>query len=333
MAKTKHGLQETTGLYQIRGIVNGTDKEKFYVEKKTKTQKDMRIVNFGIEVEPNKSIYLNLNGMVRDEVCFSKSEGEGKDRKTVTEKVKWDKRNSFNKEGYGLLGLKLGLEKDEEGKNIQETMVEFDACKKIGDAVKDGMSLFTKGKIEFSSFDGTDGKKRSVKFVPQQISLCSKDIDFSVEGFESKSDFSQQIIFLGVEKKDDVFIVSAKIVTYSTIEDAEFIIKDKALANMFKQKLKPYNAIQVHGHVAVSESVEEVSDDDNWGESDPTQRINNPTRRDLVITGAKGKTLDTDTYTKDKIEEAIKKLEQSSNAQGDWGSSTSSVNDAEDGEW
>ena len=48
MAKTKHGLQETTGQYQGRGIVTGTEKESFYKEIKTKTKKDMRLVNFGI---------------------------------------------------------------------------------------------------------------------------------------------------------------------------------------------------------------------------------------------------------------------------------------------
>jgi len=329
MAKTKHGLQETTGIYQIRGIVNGVEKEKFFTEKKTKTQKDMRLVNFGVEVEPNKSIYLGLNGMVKEEVFFSTRD---KDNKTITEKVKWDKRKTFNKEGYSLIGLRVGLEKDEEGKNIKQTLTEFDACKKIQETLEDDMSIFSKGKIEFSSFDGKDGKRRSVKFVPQQISLCSKDIDFSEENFEIKSDFSQQIVFMGIEKKDEEFVVSTKIVTYSSIEDAEFIIKDKSLANMFKQKLKPYNAIQVHGHIEVSENVEVIIDDDTWGESDPTQRMSNPTTRRLVITGAKGKTLDTDTYTKEKIEEAIQKIEQSNNAQGDWGSE-SNIKDVDDGEW
>jgi len=329
MAKTKHGLQETTGIYQIRGIVNGVEKEKFFTEKKTKTQKDMRLVNFGVEVEPNKSIYLGLNGMVKEEVFFSTRD---KDNKTITEKVKWDKRKTFNKEGYSLIGLRVGLEKDEEGKNIKQTLTEFDACKKIQETLEDDMSIFSKGKIEFSSFDGKDGKRRSVKFVPQQISLCSKDIDFSEENFEIKSDFSQQIVFMGIEKKDEEFVVSTKIVTYSSIEDAEFIIKDKSLANMFKQKLKPYNAIQVHGHIEVSENIEVIIDDDTWGESDPTQRISNPTTRRLVITGAKGKTLDTDTYTKEKIEEAIQKIEQSNNAQGDWGSE-SNIKDVDDGEW
>ena len=160
--------------------------------------------------------------------------------------------------------MRLGIEKDKDGKNIQQVLTEFDACKEIGTNIKDGMSVFTKGKIEFSSFDSTDGKKRSIKFIPQQISLCSKDIDFEDEGFEIKADFSQQIIFMGIEKNDNIFIVKAKIVTYSSIEDTEFIIKDKNLANTFRQKLKPYNAIQVHGRIEVTENVEEVADENGW---------------------------------------------------------------------
>jgi hypothetical protein len=52
----------------------------------------------------------------------------------------------------------------------------------------------------------------------------------------------------------------------------------------------------------------------------------------LIITGAKGSSVDTTTYSKDKIEEAVKKLEQSETAQGDWGSSNN-VQDVDDGEW
>jgi len=330
MADTKHGLQETKGLFQIRGIVNGVEKENFYTEKKTKTGKDWRSINFGLEIEPNKSVYLNLNGMVRDDVYFSAN----KDGKTVVEKVAWSKRNDFNKEGYSLIGIRLGLTKDDEGKNIKETLTDFDACEKIHDVLEDGMSIFAQGKIEFSSYEGQDGgKKRTIKFVPQQMFLCSKDIDFSDDEFEVKADFRQQIVYMGIDKVEDHFVVKAKIITYDSIEDTEFIIEDASLANMFKKKLKPYNAIQVHGYIKVTENVDEVEEDDDiWGESDPTQRIVSPTRRDLVITGAKGKTVDTTTYSEKLIEEAIQKLNQSASAQEDWGSN-SDVNDVNDEEW
>lgn len=78
MAKTKHGLQETTNLFQVRGVVNGTEKENFYREIKTRTQKDMRIVNFGVEIEPKKNVYLTLSGLPQANVYFSKREDDGK---------------------------------------------------------------------------------------------------------------------------------------------------------------------------------------------------------------------------------------------------------------
>ena len=328
MAKTKHGLQETQGMFQIRGTVTGTEKGNFYDEKKTKTGKDMRLLNFGVNVEKNKAVYLSLNGMAKDEVYFSKKMDDGK---VDVKKVQWANRMTFKEEGYGLIGLNVGLEKDDKGKNIKHTYVEFDACKKISELLKDDMSIFTKGKIEFSSFDSNDGKKRAVKFIPQQLSLTSKEIDFESEDFELKSDFKQQIIFMGIDKeKEDRFVLSAKIVTYSSIEDAEFIIKDSKLAQMFKKNLKPYNAITVHGNIVVEESVEDVQDDDCWGEEDPTKKILNPTKRELVITGATPSTIDRDTYSESNIEEAIAKLTQSENAKDDWG--TSSSND-EDDEW
>lgn len=330
MAKTKHGLQETTGIFQLRGTVVGTEKGNFFDEKKTKTNKDMRFVNFGVNVEKGKAVYLSLNGMVKDEVYFSKKDNDGK---TEVKKVQWANRSTFKEDGYGLIGINLGLEKDDEGKNIKVTKVEYDACKTISDLLKDDMSVFAKGKIDFSSFKDNEGNvKRSTKFVPQQISLTSKPVDFDDENYEVKSDFKQQIVFTGIEKKDGRYIVSAKIVTYSSIEDAEFVIKDDNLASLFKKNLKPYYAISVYGNISVEESVEEVSDDDCWGEEDPTKNVTAPTRRELVITGATPSTIDKTTYTEELIEEAIAKLNQSQEAQDDWGKSSNNDND-EDDDW
>lgn len=331
-AKTKHGLPETKGVYQAVGVVKDTLKENFYNEIVTKTNKDMRLISFGLEINKGKSLYLGLSGMVRDFAYFSKKE----DGKNVTEKVDWDKRDTFTKEkgneDFNLIGMRLGLEKNEDGKNEKKTMVEYDACQEISQKLEDGKSVFTKGKVEFNSYFDKDGnKKRSVKLVPQQISLTSKDIDFSNEEFEPKSDFSQYIVFMGIEKgEDDTFKVLAKIVTYSSIEDAEFIVKDKALANQFKKGLKPYHAIQVHGHIEVTESVDEVQEEDSWGESDPTKMLNAPVKRDYVITGATPSTIETSVYTESAMNEAIQKLQQTETATQDWGTTS---NDADDDEW
>ena len=330
MAKTKHGLPETKGVFQIVGKTFGTVKDGFFIEKKTKTKKDWRAVNFGVEYNNKKSLYLNLNGMPRDLVYFS-----GKvDKKNVVEKVKWDLKDTYKKEGFNLIGVRLGLEKGEDKKNIKKTLTDFDACKEIADKMKDEMSIFTKGKIEFSSFFDNNGeKRRSTKLVPGQISLTSKEVDFDAEGFEPKSDFNQVIVFMGIEKNaDKTATVSAKIVTYDSIEDAEFLIEDTKLASMFAKNLKPYTSIKVHGHIKVSESVSEVEETDTWGESDPTQSISAPTKIDFVISGATPATIDTEEYTEAKLKEAISKLDQTEDANSDWGTETETTEEDDDDE-
>lgn len=114
------GLQETKGSFQIRGKFTGCDKDKFYTELTTSTGKPMRMVNVGVEIDKNKSVYINVNGMERDVVYFSKTEGKGKDRKTTTEKVKWADRFTFNKKDFRPIGINLGLTKvtDSTGKEV-----------------------------------------------------------------------------------------------------------------------------------------------------------------------------------------------------------------------
>ena len=47
-------LPETKGNFQIKGVVKGTKKNNFYTEKQTRTGKEMRIVNFGLELSRRK---------------------------------------------------------------------------------------------------------------------------------------------------------------------------------------------------------------------------------------------------------------------------------------
>lgn len=330
MAKERlFNLPETKGSYQLRGIVSGTSSDRFYQNGKTNTGKEKRNVNFGVEVEKGKTLYVSMQAFPRDEVFFYSS----KDKKT--ERVKWVERHTFNKEGYRLIGTSVGLTKvvgaDGNMKNDNKTLVEFDACDYIGKNLKDDMSVFVKGGIEFSSFPSDDGSlRRMTKFVPNQISLCKAPIDFDDEKFEAQHDFTQTIVFMGVEqeKENDKatgrFIVSAKIVTYSTIEDVMFIITDSKLANMFKKNLKPYTAINVWGKIDATTLTEETESDDCWGESNAMTKVSAPTRRELVITGADPKTIDNTVYTQTEMENAMVKIKNAQNAQNDFGDNSSS---------
>lgn len=351
MAKAKlFELPETRGVFQIKGLVTGRDKENFYKESKTKTNKDMRRVNFGVTFDEDKTVYVNLQGFPMDNVYFSKSAQKGEKSEVV--KVAWTDRHTFNREGFRLIGNNIGLQKitDQKGNQVNDKKVltDFDSCKEIAENLKDNQSVFIKGKLEYSSFKTDKGdQKKSTKLVPNQISLCQA-VDFTDEKFKPAHDFTQTIVFMGIEqeKENDKptgrFIVSAKIVGYSTIEDAEFIISDSKLAQLFRKNLKPYTAIEVWGKLEVLAQTEEIEDEDEWGEANSMTKQTAPTRREFIITGAKKSSIDTDTYTEELVEAAIAAVNNAKTAKKDfgetdrdtWGSSSAlGSNDEDDEAW
>ena len=325
MANRIFELPETKGSFQAKGIISGVEKDRFYTDKKTQTGKDFRAVNFGCEYNKTQTIYMSLNGMPQQEVYFSKRNQDT--GKTETKKVAWANRNKFNEDGWRMIGVNLGLVKtvDKDGKTVNDrkTMHSFDACEYIKKNLKDDASVFIKGNIDFSSYTDKEGSvRRSVKYVPNQISLC-QDVDFGDYNEENKPvhDFTQTIVYTGIDKEKENekdtgrFVVTAKIVTWSDIVDTQFIITDTKLAGMFKKNLKPYTAISVHGRIEVSHSVQEESDDDCWGESNSMNAVTAPTKTEMIITGASPSTIDRETYTEKDVAEAIKAIKASKTAE------------------
>lgn len=342
MANRIFDLQETRGSFQVKGLINGVERDKFYTSKKTKTGKDFRMVNFGCEYDHKKSIYLSLNGMPQQNVYFSKRNQET--GKTETKAVPWANRNKFNVEGWRMIGIGLGLQKttDSNGKEVNDkkTMQAFDACDYIGTTLKDDMSTFIRGNLEFSSYMDNEGNvRRSIKYVPNQISLC-KDVDFdSYNDSDNKMthNFTQTIVYTGIDKEKDGndkdtgrFVLTAKIVTYSDIVDTQFIITDAKLAGLFKKNLKPYNAMEVYGRIEVTHNVQEETSEDCWGEKNTMNSVSAPTKTELIITGANPATIDTDTYTEKNIAEAIKKIRASQTAEQNFSGKTATADTSAD---
>lgn len=342
-------LPETKGAFQLKAIVTGMEKDKAYKEIRTKSNREMRMLNFGATYEDGKTLYINLQGMEQENVYFSKR-AEKKGDKPETAKVPWADRFTYNREGFRLIGKNIGVKKkiDSEGKTVNDKKVltDFDACKEIKDNLKDGSSVFIRGNIDYSSFvDNNGNKKTSTKLIPNQVSLCA-DIDFNDEKFEKQNDFNQVIIFMGIEqeksdndKPTGRFIVLAKIVTYSNIEDVEFVIEDTSLANKFRKSLKPYNAIKVSGHMISATHTETVENDDEWGEEDKIDKVSAPTKREFIITGAKGSSIDKELYTEENVMEAIAKIRNANKAEESFGSTSDdwgnvdSLDDGDDDAW
>lgn len=341
MANRIFDLKETRGQFQVKGKINGVESSRFYTEKKTKNGKDFRAVNFGCEYDDKKTVYMSLNGMPQDNVYFSKKNAET--NKADTEKVAWANRNKFAKEGYRMIGVNLGLVKttDKDGKEVNDkkTMHAFDACEYIKKNLADDASTFIRGNIEFSSYTDDKGNvRRSVKYVPNQVSLC-KDVDFEEYDDDNKPvhDFTQTIMFMGIDKEQENgkhtgrFVVSAKIVTYSEIVDTEFIIIDEKLAGLFRKNLKPYYSLSVHGHIEVTHKVDEVSEDDGWGASNSMNSVSAPTKTEMIITGATPSTIDKELYNEKNVSEAIAKIRNSKNAEKNFsGKENGNDDDADD---
>lgn len=306
-------LPETKGQFQVRGIVSGTDKDNFYKELTIKNNKPMRMVNFGLQFDKEVTMYAGFNGMEQDNVYFSATEKteDGKS-KTIVEKVPWKDRFTFKKEGFRPIGVNIGVKKilDEKGKKVNDKKVlsQYDACKEVGDNLQDGESVFVKGNITYSTYEN----KHQTRFEPNQISLC-KPVDFEAEDFQKMANFQQKIIFVGITPNEDKtkFSVAAKIVTYKTIEDAEFVILNPALAMQFKKALKPYSAIDVWGDISVEKHIEETEVTDVWGAQNEMKRASAPTTRELVITGADPNSIEKEVYSESAIDAAIEKIKAS----------------------
>lgn len=333
MASRLFDLQETKGIFQVKGVVSGISKDKFYTSKKTKTGKDFRAVNFGCAYDNRKSVYMNLNGMPQQNVCFSKRNPDT--GKTDIKKIPWADRNKFHEKDFSMIGVKLGLVKttDNSGKTVNDkkTMHAFDACEYIKENLSDNESVFIRGNLDFSSYmDNQNNIHRSIKYVPNQISLC-QEVDFSQYDNEKNKpvhNFTQTIVFTGIEKEKENdrdtgrFIVSAKIVTWTDIVDTQFIIVDAKLAGLFKKNLKPFNAIEVSGKIEVSHSIKEVSEEDCWGEQNVMKSVSAPTKTEMIITGANPQSIDRETYTEKNISDAIKKIRASQTAEQNFSGKT-----------
>lgn len=334
-------LPQTKGTFQLKGKVTGTEKENFFIEKKIdKTGSNFRAINFGVTYEDKATVYVGLNGSEREKVYFSKRGAKGE--KSTTKEVNWGDRNRFSEEGFNIIGITCGLQQERNEKggvdNVTKTLVEYDACEYMNAYLEDDMDVFMSGNIEFSSFTNKANETICrINYKPSRIYACKAPIDFDAEGYEPQHDFKQRIVFRDIEqeKEDDKptgrFIVSAWIVNYASIENANFIITDKGLANLFKKNLKEYMAIDVSGEIVCRTIVEQVSTEGCWGVPSKMDRVNHPVVREMIITGAVPSSIDKETYTEKEMNKAFEAIRKAKNAEDnfeaknddtdDWGKS------------
>lgn len=337
-SKRLFNLPETKGTFQLEGLITDCAKDDFYKEGKTQKGKDKRTLSFGVKVEPDVKVGCKIQAFEKPKVYFLKREKNGEKTTYKTKDIPWaDRFKSVKELGLGddwsLIGSRVGLEKEtnDKGQVVNKKLVldPFDLTKYASEHMADNQSVFIKGDIEYGSFTGEDGTKRQwSRMSPTQISLTSKEIDLDDEERKVRSDFKQTMVFTNIEqeKDNDVptgrFIVYGKIIGYSSVDDAEFYMTNKKLAKTFKKNVKPYSSIEVWGHIKTEIQTEEVEvEDDGWGEADPTKRVVNSARKELIITGASKDSIDSETYTREAIDAAIEAIKKAEAARSDFGES------------
>lgn len=333
-------LKQTRGTFEVHGILMGFKEEKAFSEIITRSNKKMRMMNLRLKISESEMMFLHLNGMEQEFVYFSKPVKGGKPE---MEKVDWVKRTRFSKEGYRLIGVGLGLTRGEDGKNELVTLTPFDAINYVETNGTDGISVFVKGTIEYSSYEDKNSKemKKATKFIPQAIYLSKNEIDFTSEKFVKQAEFAQPMVFTGVERtgdKDFQYFINGSVIGYNSIEDIS-LETNESLAKQLKDKVKAFNGITVTGKIQSSQVVETVTAE-VWGEASSVGKAKTPARVTMVVTGARPETLDTESYTKKSVElfrdecfEAKKAKNASSFESqdgGDWGEK-SKVSDTESG--
>lgn len=341
MAKDRlHNLKQTTNSFQVRGIVTGMKSQRVYKSGNTKNGGAWNVVEFGVKIAENKSVFVKLSGFARSEVFYYKRGENG--AKGETKKVAWKDRKKSPGTGFRLIGVNISTGKDENGKNINENMTEFDAVEWIHDNLSDGDSVFIKGSLEFSSYTDRNGQTRKkIDLVPSQISYANGPIDFDEK--EESCEFENTIVFSSIDKEEDEngkatgrFVLSGYSIGYNTVETTSFIIdEDHAkLANNLRKAMKPGYSIKTFGRVNIINDISVVSEADNgWGETSPMERVNSPVRREYVVYKADPNTIDKEEYSEDDIAAAIRKVKAAKQAAQNFGEKTNSDDSSNYDDW
>ncbi|GAB6989480.1 single stranded DNA-binding domain-containing protein [Paenibacillus pini] len=312
----KNNLKVTYGNFVLKGIVGGTKSEKFYGEGSSNGN-DWRQLNFSVKINDNASVFVKMMGSKNDKVKVV----DASDKKNKKEYyVSWADRYKERKDKSDIfMAAKVGLEKDETGKkNKIHSLTQFDAVKYIKDTVKDGDSVYIRGSLNYSVYEG----KGQIKYYIQQIYHTEEDVDFKADGFEPEASFNQEIVYLdsdydnetnktaintmviykdktGIHPMPYVFIVNHE-------KYKNDIVKTAALKELTENfdRLSYGSTIKVNGNINIyAEKVTiDVNDDDVIPDFGGFQAkgqetfVKGATVREMEITGGDGSSLIVERY-------------------------------------
>lgn len=325
--KVDLGCPQLRGNFVLSGKVTGRYSNSFYSEGTSSNGNSWRRVHFGVEIEHDKFVYVDLFGSVQENVYFSKTvRGADGKNNTETRSVRWGERMKpaktlFGDDKFRIIGVTCGCRKthDKNGKEINDKkyLTAYDACEEV-QYLTDGDSVYIRGNITYSEYNN----QHTVRFEPTQISLMTTPVDLDQLDYQANARFTQPIVCMDVAGNSETlgeYVVTAKIVNYQTVEDTEFYTRNKGLAKNLKG-LGAYTHIKVWGDIEVQGEVQEVKESaDGWGTSNRMDRIESPFKRKLMITGADPETIDHERYSESVIEHAMVIANGIRDAKNDYG--------------
>ena len=317
--KNKYGVIETKNEFKIYGIVFGTKSQNFY-----KDEKNKREIRFGVNVNYNKPIYCSLRGFTKDFVYYNN--GDTKNNQTI--KVEWNKRHAQPKDGFNIIGVRIGVEQDAEGKNVTKNMTEYDATQYLYENLRDGDKVMIRGSVDYyQKSDGTVGKNYTISSI-----FKSNTIDFDADDFVEKAMFSRTLVYTDMEQETDEngkktgrVIMNGYDISYQNVCKVNFVLTGKPLekVNAIRKRLKSFNAVDVSGYMDVVTNITEVSvnKEDDWGEPNELtkKRANGPTTIEFVVDYINPLSIDEEKYSEDSISVAIRQINSDREARKNFG--------------
>lgn len=308
-------------------MLSGTDKDNFFSAGKSQKGTPFNEVTLNVKANMNTTVYgIKVKGYIQENVYYKIGTANGG---TELKTVPWADRDNKN-----LIASSLGedaelsfktrvvLEKNKDGQNIEKDMVAYDAAqyiKKLKDAGKviDGTPVTVSGKIVMSrktSVDATTGEKTTRKYInlePTGIYL-SREVDLAAldeKQARTQATFDMEVIVKEFYELENKTYMKAIVVGYDFIEEMEFQFQEPKLAKTFKT-LKPYTMIRVKGAITSENNQEKIEEDidDPWCSGDEWKKVTGGSRIVYVIGKGEKDTIDTETYTKEAVEEAIERL-------------------------
>lgn len=303
-------LQPTYGNFVLKGIAGGTQTDKFYTEG-TSNNNLWRRLNFSVKTNDNASVYVEMMGSKNDKVKLVDST----DRKNKKEYfVPWaDRYKERTDKAEIFMSSKVGLAKDDTGKNKVLNLTQFDAVECIKKQIKEGDSVYIRGSMQFSTYEG----KGQVKYIIQQIYHTSEAVDFKEDNFEPEASFNQDIVYVGYEYDSETnkTAINTNIIyknkgDITTMPYMFFINHEKYKGDAEKQKallalkesfenLTYGSTIKVNGNINVYvEKVQDEEEEDSipvsfggFQAKGQETFVRGTTIRELEITGGDGATL------------------------------------------